>query len=133
MSKEMAANSGHDGTQPGTIECQTSGGLPVLNVAGTTVGIRILVQEQQHAQSQQLATQLGGVLSNQRVLANTCTNPAVSLSLCLSLSESLSLSLSLTPFLIQTSALIHHNKSPTSDRENVSCIGLFQLISVHPH
>ena len=45
----------------------------MLNVAGTRVGIRILAQGQQHI-SQQLATQLGGgLLSHQRVPANSCT------------------------------------------------------------
>ena len=83
---EMAANPGQGVTGAGSGVPQTSGGLPVLNVAGTRVGIRILAQGQQHV-SQQLATQLGGgLLSHQRVPANSCTPQQVTVSLSLSLS-----------------------------------------------
>ena len=49
-----------------------SPGLPVLNVAGTRVGIRILAQGQQYVES----AQLGGVLQSQRAPVNSasCTS-----------------------------------------------------------
>ena len=54
------AVTGHAGLNAGSglpMECGNTGGLPVLNVAGTRVGIRILAQGQQQRHVPRLATQ----------------------------------------------------------------------------